>query len=53
MTTGIMILILVSVTVHSIGCSMASHNNEFGCFLMSIGFGGLCSAVILLAKWIN
>lgn len=53
MTTGIIVLILVSVIVHSIGCSMASRNQESGHFLMSIGFGGLCSAVILLAKLIN
>ena len=53
MTTGIMVLILVSVIVHSIGCAMASSNNGSAYFLMSIGFGGLCSAVILLAKWIN
>lgn len=53
MTTGIMILILVSVMAHSIGCAMASSNRENGLFLMSMGFGGLCSAVILLVKWIN
>lgn len=53
MTTGIIILILVSVIVHSIGCAMVSSNNGSGYFLMSIGFGGLCSAIIFLVKWIN
>lgn len=53
MTTGIIVLILVSAIAHSIGCAMASSNNGSGYFLMSIGFGGLCSAIILLAKWIN
>lgn len=53
MTTGIIVIILVSVIAHSIGCAMASSNNDSGYFLMSIGFGGLCSAVILLAKLIN
>lgn len=53
MTTGIMILILVSVIAHSIGYAMASSNDGFGYFLMSVGFGGLCSAVIFLAKLIN
>ncbi len=53
MTTGIMVIILVSAIAHSIGCAMASSNNSSGYFLMSVGFGGLCSAVILLVKWIN
>ena len=53
MATGIIVIILVSVIAHSIGCAMASSNREPGYFLMSIGFGGLCSAVILLVKLIN
>lgn len=53
MTTGIIVLILVSVIAHSIGCAMASSHRENGLFLMSMGFGGLCSAVILLVRLIG